>query len=194
MTGSGNPLFFAEQSQWRKWLAKHHDSETEVLVGFYKTGTGRPSITWPQSVDEALCFGWIDGIRKRIDDASYQIRFTPRKRRSTWSAVNIKRIKELSDLGLVEPAGLTAFAQLTEDNSAVYSYENRPAELPAEYDQQFRTDETAWDYFSAQPPSYRKTCIWWVVSAKQEATRAKRLATLIRDSRAGRKSAGFRDT
>jgi uncharacterized protein YdeI (YjbR/CyaY-like superfamily) len=186
------PLFFTEPALWRAWLAKHHDTENEVWVGFRKTATGRPSITWPQSVDEALCFGWIDGVRKRIDETSYKIRFTPRKRRSTWSAVNIKRMKELTDLGLVEPAGRKAFELRTDDNSSIYSYENRPAELPAAYEQQFRADAKAWDFFSAQSPSYRRLCIWWVVSAKQETTRVRRLATLIADSRAGEKSASFR--
>ncbi|MEP7055884.1 MAG: YdeI/OmpD-associated family protein [Actinomycetota bacterium] len=185
------PLFLL-QPQWREWLARHHGTETEVCVGFYKTGTGRPSMTWPQSVDEALCYGWIDGVRRRIDETSYQIRFTPRKRRSTWSAVNVRRITELAELGLVEPAGMAAFEQRTEGNTSVYSYENPPADLPTEYAETFHADSLAWNFFSAQAPSYRRACIWWVVSAKQAATRQKRLATLIEQSRAGHQLAAFR--
>lgn len=177
------PLFFPTPDDFRAWLAAHHEAEKELLVGFYKKDSGMSSITWPQSVDEALCFGWIDGVRRGRDAESYTIRFTPRKARSTWSAVNIKRVAELTALGRMAPAGLRAFAARTEDNSNIYAYENKAAAtLDAAAEAQFRANTAAWDYFQAQPPGYRRTAIWWVISAKQEATRQKRLATLIDDS------------
>ena len=181
------PVFFASPEDFRAWLEQHHASASELLVGFYKKDSGRPSITWPESVDEALCFGWIDGVRRRIDDTSYSIRFTPRRPRSTWSAVNIKRVGELTEQGRMRPAGLAAFAQRAEENSAIYAYEQRgAAQLDPAEDQLFRDSGPAWEFFQAQPASYRKTAIWWVISAKQAATRQKRLATLIDDSAAGR--------
>jgi uncharacterized protein YdeI (YjbR/CyaY-like superfamily) len=178
---------FESPAAFRAWLDRHATTAAELWVGFYKKDTGRPSITWPESVDEALCFGWIDGIRKRIDDASYAIRFTPRKPRSTWSAVNVRRVAELAEQGRMQPAGLRAFEQRSEAKTGIYAYENRAsARLDAEFEQQFRTNQPAWDFFQAQPAGYRKTAIWWVVSANQEATRHKRLATLIDDSAHGR--------
>ena len=176
------PTFFATPADFREWLARHHDSATELLVGFHKKGSGRPSMTWPESVDQALCFGWIDGVRKRIDDESYTIRFTPRKARSIWSAVNIRRANELKELGLMQPAGLRAFEQRSEERSARYSYENAPAGLPAEFERKFRAQKNAWKYFSEQPPGYRRVAIYWVMSAKKEETRERRLAVLIDDS------------
>jgi uncharacterized protein YdeI (YjbR/CyaY-like superfamily) len=177
------PIFFATPDEFRAWLDAHHAEETELWVGFYKKETGRPSITWPESVDQALCFGWIDGVRKRIDEESYAIRFTPRRARSNWSAVNIKRVQELTDLGLMRPAGLDAFARRTEDRSEVYSFEQRGSpELGEEFERLFRADPAAWDFFQAQPAGYRRTATWWVVSAKKDETRRKRLATLIEDS------------
>lgn len=155
-------------------------------VGFYKKDSGKASITWPQSVDEALCFGWIDGIRKSIDQVSYKIRFTPRKPRSIWSTVNIKRAGELAEQGLMQPAGLKAFAARRENRSGIYSYEQRSAELPAVYAGKLNKNAAAWKFFQSQPPSYRKAVNWWVVSAKKEETRLKRLDTLIEDSAAGR--------
>jgi uncharacterized protein YdeI (YjbR/CyaY-like superfamily) len=185
--GAKQPTFFATPPELRAWLEAHHENTQELWVGFYKKGSGKPSITWPESVDEALCFGWIDGIRKGIDDASYTIRFTPRKARSTWSAVNIKRIQELMSLGRVHPAGLAAFEARTEEKSGIYAYEQRGgAELDRAGEQQFRANPQAWDFFQAQPAWYRNTAIWWVVSANKEATRRKRLATLIDDSAHGR--------
>lgn len=181
------PVFFASPEDFRAWLEQHHASASELLVGFYKKDSGRPSITWPQSVDEALCFGWIDGVRRRIDDTSYSIRFTPRRPRSTWSAVNIKRVGELTEQGRMRPAGLAAFAQRAEENSAIYAHEQRgAAQLDPAEEQLFRDSGPAWEFFQAQPASYRKAAIWWVISAKQAATRQKRLATLIDDSAAGR--------
>jgi uncharacterized protein YdeI (YjbR/CyaY-like superfamily) len=174
------PTFFPTPADFRRWLEQHHESESELLVGFYKKGSGKPSITWPESVDEALSFGWIDGVRKRIDDESYTIRFTPRKEASNWSAINIKRVGELTKLGRMHPAGLRAFEQRKEDKSRIYSYENAPRTLPPEMELQFRKkNRKAWEWYSAQPPSYRRVTTFWVVSAKREETRAKRLAALI---------------
>lgn len=185
------PKFFKTPSDFRKWLAAHHDSETELWVGFYKKDSGKASITWPQSVDEALCFGWIDGIRKNIDEVSYKIRFTPRKQRSTWSAVNIKRVPELTEQRRMEAAGLKAFAARQENRSGIYSYEQRSPELPPQYAKKLKKNAAAWKFFQAQPPSYRKAVNWWVVSAKQEETRLKRLDKLINDSGEGRRIPQF---
>ena len=180
------PHFFATPAEFRKWLEKHHTTASELWVGFYKKGSGKPSITWPESVDEALCAGWIDGVRKSIDDESYKIRFTPRKASSNWSAVNIKRIQELIDQGRVLPAGREAFAKRKEEKSGIYAYEQRKsAELDPAALEQFQAHKAAWEFFQAQPPGYRKLIIWWVVSAKKEETRQKRLATLIKASAAG---------
>lgn len=185
------PKFFKTPSDFRKWLAAHHESETELWVGFYKKDSGKASITWPQSVDEALCFGWIDGIRKTIDAVSYKIRFTPRKQRSTWSAVNIKRVGKLTEQGLMQKAGLKAFAARQEYRSGIYSYEQRSPELPAQYGKKMKENAAAWKFFQAQPPSYRKAVNWWVLCAKQEETRLKRLDKLIEESAAGRRIPQF---
>ena len=181
------PVFFATPDDFRSWLQAHHDSEDELLVGFYKKASGRPSITWPESVDQALCFGWIDGIRRNRDDQSYTIRFTPRRPGSNWSAINIRRIEALTTAGLMTPAGLQAFERRSDDRSAIYSYEQRHnAELGAAFEARFRANAAAWSYFQAQPPWYRRTVTYWVMSARREGTREKRLVTLIQDSAAGR--------
>ncbi len=180
------PTFFSEPAEFRSWLEAHHADQSELLVGFYKRGTGKPSMTWPESVDQALCFGWIDGVRKRLDEDSYTIRFTPRKPRSIWSAVNIRRVEELTAQGLMQPAGTKAFEARSAERSSIYAYEQRPASLPEPDEQQFRANAAAWEFFQSQAPSYRRTAIWWVVSAKREETRAKRLTTLIADSEQGR--------
>jgi uncharacterized protein YdeI (YjbR/CyaY-like superfamily) len=181
------PTFFATPDEFRAWLDAHHATETEVLVGFHKKGSGRPSITWPESVDQALCFGWIDGVRRRIDDDSYSIRFTPRKARSTWSAINVKRFGELTDLGLVRPAGAAAFERRSEDRTGIYSYERREAaELEPAMVERFKAHARAWTWFEAQPPWYRRTATHWVISAKKPETRDRRLQRLIEDSAAGR--------
>jgi uncharacterized protein YdeI (YjbR/CyaY-like superfamily) len=186
------PTFFATPEAFRAWLEAHHADTPELLVGFYKKDAGKPSITWPESVDEALCFGWIDGVRRSLGAESYTIRFTPRKPRSTWSAVNIARVEELTRLGHMRPAGLKAFAARSEENSAIYAYEQRQdATLEEAEEQQFRANAGAWAFFQARPASYRKTALWWVVSAKQAATRARRLAQLIEDSSQGRTVAPF---
>jgi uncharacterized protein YdeI (YjbR/CyaY-like superfamily) len=179
------PKFFKSPSDFRKWLAARHANAKELLVGFYKKDSGKLSITWPESVDEALCFGWIDGIRRRIDDDSYSIRFTPRKTSSTWSAVNIGRAKELISAGRMTPAGEKAFAARKENRSGIYSYEQRCAELVEPYAGKLRRNKAAAKFFASQPPSYRKAANWWVLSAKQEVTRLSRLDKLISLSAAG---------
>jgi uncharacterized protein YdeI (YjbR/CyaY-like superfamily) len=180
------PTFFATPADFRAWLERHHESHSELIVGFHKRGSGRPSITWPEAVDQALRFGWIDGVRRRIDDASYSIRFTPRKARSTWSAVNIRRMKELVEEGLVAPAGLAAFERRADDRSAIYSYEQRTAaRLEPDQERRLRADERALVFFEAQPPSYRRAAIHWVTSATKPETRERRLAQLIECSAAG---------
>lgn len=178
--------FFKTPSDLRTWFEKHHAVEQELWVGYYKKDSGKPSITWPESVDEALCFGWIDGIRKNVDEVSYTSRFTPRKLRSTWSAVNIKRAGELKKQGLMQPAGLKAFQARQENRSGIYSYEQRSPELPDQYRKLLKKNKTAWEFFQAQPPSYRKAANWFVLSAKKEVTRLKRLDQVIEDSAAGR--------
>ena len=185
------PTFFATPAAFRRWLERNHDKVDELLVGFWKKGSGKGSITWPQSVDEALSFGWIDGVRRRIDDESYSIRFTPRRRGSIWSAVNIKRATELTRLERMSPAGLRAFEARDEKKSAIYSYENRPRELAPEYEKRFRANKRAWEYWSAQPPGYRRVVTYWVMEAKKEETRERRLAQLIDDSTHGRRIAGY---
>ena len=156
-------------------------------MGFCKKASGKPSITWPESVDEALCFGWIDGIRRSVDDERYTIRFTPRKARSTWSAVNIKRVAELTKLGRMRPAGIRAFERRETARSQIYAYEQRSeAVLDDAGEREFRASDRAWTFFQTQPPSYRRTAIYWVMTAKKEETRRKRLTTLIDDSAHGR--------
>jgi uncharacterized protein YdeI (YjbR/CyaY-like superfamily) len=170
--------FFATPDAMRAWLEKHHASEQELWVGFYKKSSGKPSITWPESVDAALCFGWIDGRRKNVDEISYKIRFTPRKPQSKWSAVNVKRVAELEKLGLMQAAGRKAFALRT--GPAGYSYEQRKSiQLDAAHEKQFRANKSAWNFFQAQPPGYRRLATFWVMSAKREETRVKRLSQLI---------------
>ena len=174
------PKFFPTPADWRAWLEENHASAEELWVGFYKRDSGRPSITWPEAVDGALCFGWIDGIRYSINDVSYKIRFTPRKPRSTWSAINIKRATELSTAGLMHPAGLSAFEKRHGDRSAIYAYEQRKtAKLPPAFEKEFRKNAEGWSFFQSQAPWYRRTSTYWVSSAKKEETRQRRLATLI---------------
>jgi len=181
------PRFFAGPAAFRRWLARHHETKSELWVGFHKRATGKPSLTWPESVDEALCFGWIDGIRKRIDDESYTIRFTPRQPTSTWSAVNLRRMEELLAAQRVAPAGRAAYERRSAARSGIYSYEQRAAaRFDATAERRFRAAKRAWAFFQAQAPWYRKTATYWVVSAKREATRERRLAQLIAASAAGR--------
>jgi len=182
------PTFFATPEGFRAWLVEHHGTATELWVGLYKKRSGRPSITWPEAVDEALCFGWIDSVRQSIDDESYMNRFTPRKHASNWSAVNVRRVGELTKQRRMRPAGLKAFRERLEDKTATYSYEERHAvELPAAFEKRFREREKAWSWFQAQPDGYRATARYWVMSAKKPETRERRLATLIEDSAKGRR-------
>ena len=186
MTGM-NPKFFKTPSAFRKWFEAHHAKSKELWVGFYKKNSGKPSITWPESVDEALCFGWIDGIRKSIDEDSYMIRFSPRKPRSIWSAVNIRNAERLIKEERMQPAGLKAYEARKANRSGIYAYEQRSPELVEPYLGMLKRNKKAWEFFQAQPPGYRKTMNWWIVSAKKEQTRLKRLAQLIEESAAGRR-------
>jgi uncharacterized protein YdeI (YjbR/CyaY-like superfamily) len=181
------PTFFASQSDFRKWLEKNHAKETELFVGFYKVNSGKPSMSWSQSVDQALCFGWIDGIRKSIDTESYFIRFTPRKPKSIWSAVNIKKVEELTKNGLMMPSGLAIFNLREDYKSRIYTYENPAVKFSEEFELKFKSNKAAWLYFQSLPQSYQNPAINWVMSAKQDATRNKRLEELINDSEAKRK-------
>jgi uncharacterized protein YdeI (YjbR/CyaY-like superfamily) len=182
-----DPVYFAAPGDFRAWLEIHHETASELLVGFHKTRSGRPSMTWPESVDQALCFGWIDGIRRRIDAAAYSIRFTPRRPRSIWSAVNIARFGELELQGLVAPAGRRAFERRSEERSRLYSHEQaiEPRLEPA-FEERLRADVAAWVFYTAQTPTYRRAAAHWVMSAKREETRERRLARLIADSAAAR--------
>jgi len=182
-----SPLFFATPAAWRRWLAANHASADQVLVGFYKRSSGRLSITWPESVDEALCFGWIDGIRRSLGPESYTIRFTPRRKGSIWSAVNVRRVAELTKRRRMRAAGLRAFKARTAAKTAVYSFEQRKtARLPPAYLKRFKANGAAWTFFSGRAPWYQRTATFWVISAKQEETRLRRLAALIDDSARGR--------
>lgn len=181
------PIFFDSALSFRKWLEVNSQSEKEVLVGYYKVGSKKPSMTWSESVDEALCFGWIDGIRRSIDDESYCNRFTPRNPKSNWSAINIKKVEELIRIGKMTPAGLAAFEKRREDRSAIYSYENKPEKLAEEMEIRFKEDEQAWNFFVSQPTSYKKTIYFWVMSARQQATQNARLEKLIAASAVGKR-------
>lgn len=187
MARASGPRFFATAARFRAWLEAHHETAKELLVGFRKKHTGKPSLTWHEAVGEALCFGWIDGVRTGIDEHRYTIRFTPRRATSIWSAVNIKRVGELESEGRMRDPGRAAFARRRENRSGQYSYEQRPTELVEPYRSIFRQQRAAYRFFEAQAPSYRRACIWWIVSAKLETTRAKRLERLIEDSAAGRR-------
>ncbi len=187
------PQFFAKQADLRRWFEKNHDRAQELWIGYYKKASVKASITYAESVDEALCFGWIDGIRKSVDDASYMNRFTPRKSRSIWSTKNIRRAEELIELGLMTPPGLEAFTKRTEDRARQYSFEQGDVALSAEYEKLLRANRKAWAFFQVQPPYYRRVATWWVISAKREDTRRRRLNALIRDSEAGRRIGLMKD-
>ena len=182
-----NVEFFENQSNFREWLEKNSDITDELWVGYFKKHTKIPSITWPQSVDEALCFGWIDGIRKSIDDQRYKIRFTPRRKNSNWSTVNINRVKDLQPLGLMKPSGLKAFENRKANSSELYSFEQEAIELGKSYEDKLRANDKAWAFFQSLAPSYKKSSIWWIISAKQEKTRKRRLNVLIESSLKGEK-------
>jgi uncharacterized protein YdeI (YjbR/CyaY-like superfamily) len=177
------PVFFKSPTEWRRWLAGNHRRVDELWVGFHKRKTGKPSLTWPESVDEALCYGWIDGLRKSIDADAYMIRFTPRRPTSVWSAVNVRRVKELTRSRRMRAAGRKAFAALSKAKTAIYSFEQRKdLKLPKAYVQRFRARPGAWEFFNERPPWYQRTATFLVLSAKREETRLRRLDRLINDS------------
>jgi uncharacterized protein YdeI (YjbR/CyaY-like superfamily) len=180
------PTFFKSAEEFAGWLERNHHKADELWVGYHRKATGKPSVTYPESVDVALCYGWIDGVRKSVDETRYMNRFSPRRPGSNWSAVNIRRAKALIQAGRVRPAGLEAFEAREAGRSGVYSYENRPADLPPKYRELLKQNKKAWSYFNARPPWYRRTAVWWVVSAKREETRLKRLSTLIEKSARGK--------
>ena len=177
---------FRDAAAFRTWLEHHHATDTELWVGFYKKGVQKESVSYREAVDEGLCHGWIDGITYRVDDELYTIRFTPRTKRSNWSALNVRRVGELTAAGRMHPAGLAAFEARTPERTGTYSYENRPADLPPDYEARLRAEPRARTWWEAQTPSYRRAATWWVVSARQEATRDRRLQQLIDDCAAGR--------
>jgi uncharacterized protein YdeI (YjbR/CyaY-like superfamily) len=189
--GSPAIKFFTTPAKWRAWLQKNHAKATELWVGFYKKDSGKPSITWPESVDQALCFGWIDGLRKSLGDESYMIRFTPRKGTSVWSAINIRRVDELERDGQMTEPGRKAFTLRRENRSGIYSYEQRGDHLDPKFEKEIKANAAAWKFWRAQTPGYRKVVGWWIVSAKQEETRLRRLARLVEDSAAGRTIAQY---
>ena len=187
MNDSVKPVYFKTSSDFRKWLSQNHGKEKELLVGFYKVSSNKPSITWSESVDQAICFGWIDGVRKSIDEERYCIRFTPRKPTSIWSAINIKKVEELTTKGLMHPSGVEAFKKRKEINSRIYSYEKEPEMLRKDFEKIFKANKKALQFFQNMPPSYKRTAIHWVMSAKKEEIKHKRLEELIKDSEEGRK-------
>jgi uncharacterized protein YdeI (YjbR/CyaY-like superfamily) len=188
---TSRPVFFKTPAELRRWFAKNHAKLSELWVGYYKKDSGKPSITWPQSVDEALCVGWIDGIRKSIDEVSYKIRFTPRRPRSIWSAVNTRRVAELQKEGRMKPEGLAAFTKREEYRSGIYTYEQRSPELPAEYARIMKQNPDAAKFYEQQPPGYRKAMNWRILCAKKEETRLKRLEELIHYSAKGQQLPQF---
>lgn len=180
------PVFFPTPASFRKWLNENHGKESELWVGYYKKATGKQSITWPESVDQALCFGWIDGLRKKIDDETYMIRFTPRRPDSHWSNVNIGRMKELKKSGLVTEAGFSSFRKRTSEKTARASFEQGKIELSTDYKSKIEKKPPAWEFFIERlAPSLRKQSIWWVMSAKKEETRLRRLNILIESCEKG---------
>jgi len=174
-----NPEYFQNQNEFREWLEKNHNKESEIIVGYYKVGTGKPSMTWSQSVDQAICFGWIDGIRRSIDNERYSIRFTPRRLNSIWSNVNIKKVEELKKSGLMKKPGLKVYNNRKDPKSGIYSFEKEIIKLNDNFESLFKTNKIAWDFFIKQAPSYQKTRSYWIMSAKQEATKISRLNKLI---------------
>lgn len=181
------PKSFKSAADFRTWLEANHDRATELWLEFYKKSSGRAGLTYSEALDEALCFGWIDGLKKRVDDLRFKQRFTPRKPGSNWSFINIGHVQRLTKAGRMKPAGLQAFAARTKERSGVYSFENKPRALSPALQRMFVSEKAAWAFFEQQPPGYRRVAAFWVMSAKQEATRLRRLARLIADSKAGRR-------
>jgi uncharacterized protein YdeI (YjbR/CyaY-like superfamily) len=189
--GEEPAIFFASPSDFRRWLEENHATARELWLGFYKKGAGRAGLTYAEAVDEALCYGWIDGLTRRRDEAAYVQRFTPRRPGSNWSVVNIAKVEELRRQGRMQPAGITAYEQRDPRRDGVYSYERRAA-LPAEMEVRLRADEAAWAYWQTETPSYRRGAVGWVLEGKREQTRERRLAELIADSAAGRRIKPYR--
>ena len=182
------PVYFPSPSEFRAWLEAHHASADELCVGYHKRGTEKPSMTWPESVDEALCVGWIDGLRRSVDAERYAIRFTPRRKGSNWSRVNLARVEVLRAEGRMRPAGLAAYEARKQDAAADHTHEEHPQELPEPYARAFRErDAAAWAFFEAQSPSYRRTAIGWILSAKREETRLRRLEQIVEASASRRR-------
>jgi len=181
-SNQAGPVYFNSQNEFREWLEKNHDKESEIIAGYYKVGTGRPSMTWSESVDQAICFGWIDGIRRSVDNERYTIRFTPRRPGSIWSNVNLRKVEELKKKGLMKKPGLDVYNKRKDAKSGIYSFENEITTLDKKYEKIFKASKSAWDFFMKQPPSYKKTRTHWVMSAKQEETRLARLNKLIKAS------------
>jgi uncharacterized protein YdeI (YjbR/CyaY-like superfamily) len=177
--------FFATPAAFRAWLEEHHADTAQLVVGFHKVGSGTPSITWPEAVDQALCFGWIDGIRRGLDETSYAIRFTPRKAQSIWSARNIGRVEELTRSGMMRPTGLAAFEARSPERSGIYSFEQGPVSLDPDFERELKADRRAWDFFRSQAPWYRRAATHWVMSAKRNDTRRRRMTSLIEHSAVG---------
>ena len=176
------PQFFTTQEDFRRWLEENHDKETEIIVGFYRVGLGKKCMNWSEAVDQALCFGWIDGVRRKVDEESYSNRFTPRRANSNWSAVNIEKVRVLTEKGLMKREGLAAFAKRKDEKSAIYVYENEAKQFSDEFEKRFKTNKKAWEFFESQANWYKKQMTSWVMSAKQEATRERRLVKLIGES------------
>jgi uncharacterized protein YdeI (YjbR/CyaY-like superfamily) len=186
-TDAMSPIYFETPAAFREWLVANHETAPELVVGFYRVATGRRSLTWAQAVDEALCVGWIDGVRRSVDAERYTNRFTPRRAGSNWSAINIAKVEALEAEGRMLPAGRRAFEARDPKKSAIYAYEQPHAALEPDAVAAFRANADAWTWFEGQAPSYRRVAIYWVVSAKRPETRARRLATLIADSAVGRR-------
>lgn len=178
------PKFFSSPEKFREWLEKNHDRD-ELLLGFHKKASGKKSITYPEALDEALCFGWIDGVRRNLDETSYTIRFTPRKPKSIWSLVNVRHVERLTKEGRMAEPGQKAYARRDPKRTGIYAFENAPREFSPEYEKKFRANKSAWEFFQTEPPSIRRTCIFWVMSAKKEETRLRRLDQLIDSSAKG---------
>ncbi len=179
------PRFFTSPAKFRQWLEKNHNSANELLLGFHKKSSGKKSITYAEALDEALCFGWIDGVRKNVDETSYTIRFTPRKPKSIWSNVNVRHVERLKKEGRMAEPGLAAYALRDPKRTGIYAFENRPKEFSPAYEKEFRANKAAWEFFQTVPPSFRNTCIFWVMSAKKEETQRRRLEQLIESSAKG---------
>ena len=179
------PRFFSSPDLFRQWLERNHDSQTELLIGFHKKASGKKSVTYAEALDEALCFGWIDGVRKNLDETSYTIRFTPRKPRSIWSNVNVNHVERLTKEGRMQPPGLEAYNRRDPKRTGIYAFENRPREFAPAYEKTFRQNKKAWKFFEELPPSLKRTLIFWVMGAKKEETQLKRLNKLIESSEKG---------